>query len=205
MLDEKFNSKVKTKYGNKFQVLDSLCSLNNKSSKARILCLEHGEFIITKYNFLQSRNGCPCCGKIKKSENKKNSLDKIILKFEKVHNKRYNYSKIEYVKNHYPVIIICKDHGEFLQTPKIHSRGADCPECVKIKIKNTRITKYGNYNSLENRKIASNTCKKQHINGNFSDGMIKKYGKPNCMQVSSIRDKIINTILIKYGIFLIRK
>lgn len=34
---------------------------------------------------------------------------------------RYDYSKVDYVNNRTKVIIICNEHGEFLQSPSNHS------------------------------------------------------------------------------------
>ena len=37
----------------------------------------------------------------------------FIKKAIRVHGNKYDYSKIEYVKNSIKIIIICKEHGEF--------------------------------------------------------------------------------------------
>ena len=61
----------------------------------------------------------------------KNNTKEFILKAKKVHGYRYDYSKVDYVKSSLKVIIICKLHGEFLQTPANHLRGSGCPICSK--------------------------------------------------------------------------
>ena len=48
-----------------------------------------------------------------------------------VHGDRYDYSKSEYINTNTNVIIICKEHGEFNQTPKNHIKGQNCPKCRK--------------------------------------------------------------------------
>lgn len=53
----------------------------------------------------------------------------ILEKFEKKHNKNYDYSKFEYYNYHTKSIIICKIHGEFLQTPAKHISGQGCRTC----------------------------------------------------------------------------
>lgn len=45
------------------------------------------------------------------------------------HGYKYNYSKTQYINNKTQVIIICPNHGEFLQTPDSHKRGSGCPKC----------------------------------------------------------------------------
>lgn len=50
-----------------------------------------------------------------------------------VHGTTYDYSKFVYKAMTSPGIIICRVHGEFLQTPPIHLRGRGCPFCGRIK------------------------------------------------------------------------
>lgn len=56
-------------------------------------------------------------------------LSRFIEKCEKVHNKKYNYSQVEYVNAHTKVQIICPEHGIFSQIPDSHSRGHGCSKC----------------------------------------------------------------------------
>ena len=44
----------------------------------------------------------------------------FIEKAKKIHGNKYNYSKVKYNKCEKKVIIICKIHGEFEQTPSLH-------------------------------------------------------------------------------------
>ena len=55
--------------------------------------------------------------------------EEFIEKAIKVHGKKYDYSKVEYVNNHTKVCIICPVHGEFWQTPTNHLCGKGCCEC----------------------------------------------------------------------------
>ena len=47
----------------------------------------------------------------------------FINKSKEIHGNKYNYSKVEYVRNTDKVIITCKIHGNFEQTPKAHLQG----------------------------------------------------------------------------------
>ena len=51
----------------------------------------------------------------------------------KIHNNKYDYSKSVYVNSVSKIIIICKEHGEFLQQANSHSRGIGCPSCARCK------------------------------------------------------------------------
>lgn len=47
----------------------------------------------------------------------------------KKHGDKFGYSKVEYVRSLLNVIIICKVHGEFSQSPTNHLAGAGCMKC----------------------------------------------------------------------------
>jgi very-short-patch-repair endonuclease len=58
------------------------------------------------------------------------TLEDFIRKSNEKHNNRYDYSKSVYVNSKTKLIIICKEHGEFLQVPSYHYfSGCGCPKC----------------------------------------------------------------------------
>ena len=59
---------------------------------------------------------------------------KFIKKSIKVHNEKYDYSKVNYLGNHKNVCIICPKHGEFFQTPGNHSSGKGCIRCARQRV-----------------------------------------------------------------------
>ena len=63
---------------------------------------------------------------------------KFIEKAKNRHGDKYDYSKVEYINSTTKVCIICKEHGEFWQTPHGHVRGQGCPKCAKIKRGDTK-------------------------------------------------------------------
>lgn len=58
-------------------------------------------------------------------------------KFQEIHGDVYDYYKVEYKTSREKVVIICKEHGEFLQTPNTHLKGHGCPGCSHNKKKDT--------------------------------------------------------------------
>jgi hypothetical protein len=51
----------------------------------------------------------------------------FIQKAREMHGDKYNYSKVEYINSSTKIIIIiCKEHGEFLQSPNGHLSGNNC-------------------------------------------------------------------------------
>ena len=57
----------------------------------------------------------------------------FISQSKKIHGDNYDYSLVNYKKSKEKVIIICKKHGEFKQTPNSHLKGNGCPICKESK------------------------------------------------------------------------
>lgn len=103
----------------------------NTKTKVIIICPIHGEFEQTPDNHLSGR-GCMYCGGTIKMDGKL-----FISKAQKIHNNKYDYSKVVYTNSRTKVTIICPIHGEFEQTPNNHlSKEQGCFECLG-KIYNT--------------------------------------------------------------------
>ena len=65
-----------------------------------------------------------------KVSNKRLTTKEFIKRAKKIHGKKYNYSKVEYINAHTKVTIICPEHNEFKQTPKHHvNDGYGCNLC----------------------------------------------------------------------------
>jgi very-short-patch-repair endonuclease len=56
--------------------------------------------------------------------------DKFIEKAIAIHGDKYDYSKVTYKTAKIKIIIGCKDHGEFEQTPSNHLSGFNCQKCA---------------------------------------------------------------------------
>ena len=99
----------------------------------------------------------------KKLKKYQNDPEKILERFKKIHRKTYDYSKVNYESLNKPIIIICKKHGEFKTTPKLHlgrdSKNIDkrrppigCNKCIVenviIDLQKIHGEKY-NYSKLE--------------------------------------------------------
>ena len=74
---------------------------------------------------------------------KKLNQKEVIEKFEKIHKKYYNYTKVKYLNSHTKVEIICPKHGSFTQLPYTHWNGGHCAKCAIPRIGiNRRKDKY---------------------------------------------------------------
>lgn len=61
------------------------------------------------------------------------TTEEFIRRARKVHGNTYDYSKVVYEGKDKPVMIICKEHGEFEQTPNNHWKGKGCWKCAGVK------------------------------------------------------------------------
>lgn len=105
----------------------------NAKTPVTIICEAHGEFrqVPDKHRIGQ---GCPTCG-IKKHKEYGEKLaakagEEFIQKAKSTHGEKYDYSKVKYSRSDKVVTIICKEHGEFYQTPDSHLVGSGCPKCI---------------------------------------------------------------------------
>jgi len=71
---------------------------------------------------------------------RKLTQEEFVIKAKAVHGDKYDYSMVDYVNYSTKVKIICKEHGEFEQTPNNHLNGKGCGKCsVKSRSYDTKI------------------------------------------------------------------
>lgn len=117
---EGFITKAKSIHKDKYDY--SKVEYVNAMTKVCIICPTHGEFWMTPMAHLLGQ-GCPKCS------GRGLSREEVIERFKSVHMDKYDYSKFEFTKMHDKSCIICKEHGEFWQTPAKHLLGQGCPKC----------------------------------------------------------------------------
>ena len=132
---EEFIEKAEIIHNNKYDY--SKVKYKNCKETIIIICKKHGEFK-QKPSCHMNGNGCSKCGYINNGTKSKKSNLQFIKEAILIHGDKYNYSKVNYVSSKLSVIIICKDHGEFKQTPNIHLRGSGCIKCKKTRKSNTK-------------------------------------------------------------------
>jgi very-short-patch-repair endonuclease len=128
---EEFIEKARNVHGDKYDY--SKVEYKNYTTKVCIICPEHGEFWQKPNNHL-SGYGCKKCANKMLSQTKRSSKEEFIEKARKVHNDKYDYSKVDYINGKTKVCIICPKHGEFWQTPNKHLCGEGCPGCKETKL-----------------------------------------------------------------------
>jgi len=118
---QKFIEKSKELHEDRYDYVKVVYS--NCDKKVTITCKIHGDFEQTPYSHL-SGQGCILCGGCYKS-----NTNEFIEKSIKLHGDKYDYSKVEYNNSHKKVIIVCKTHGDFIQSPTKHLNGDGCNKC----------------------------------------------------------------------------
>jgi hypothetical protein len=113
-------------FNNKYEYL-SKYKKDNKYHFLEIKCKIHGIFHKKIQNHIIKKQGCPSCTKISVLSN---SI--FFNRIKHIHGDKYNYDLVEYKNLNTKINIICKEHGEFLQTPKNHMKGQNCPKCINL-------------------------------------------------------------------------
>ena len=134
-----------------------------------------------------------------------------------VHNNKYNYDKVEYIKSCEKVIITCPIHGNFTQSPNNHLKNRGCPTCgkenrIKLKTLSTELIlkrfenvhgdtydySYVDYKNGKH-KVKIRCKKHDYIFEQLPDNHLKGQGCPKCagnyrMNTEEFLKKIVNPI-----------
>ena len=103
----------------------SLVEYVNNATKVVIICPIHGKFEQRPNDHLKGHK-CNKCSITSRSKSLHVFLDESL----KRHGELYDYSNVIYKQSHTKIKIICRTHGEFLQTPESHLRSEiACPKC----------------------------------------------------------------------------
>jgi len=105
--------------------------------KVKIECSIHGEFLQEPNCHLKGE-GCKTCGNIKGGAVRSKTTAQFVKDAIEVHNNKYNYSKVEYIKAHKKIEIICSVHGSFWQLAHQHLSGSGCQSCSGTKKGDTK-------------------------------------------------------------------
>lgn len=123
---EKFLELAHKKHGNKYDY--SQMNYIDYTTPITIICPKHGKIEQRPDVHIKSE-GCQKCGREKANLSETYTLQQFIQKANGVHFNKYNYSKVNYIDSQTKVVIICPEHGNFLQTPANHLQGQGCPKC----------------------------------------------------------------------------
>jgi hypothetical protein len=97
----------------------------NSRTKIILVCKKHGDFIVAPKDHLCYKRGCPICSGVRYN------LETFLDAAKKVHGNRFLYDQVIFQNVKCKIIIGCKIHGDFCQTPDKHLSGQGCPKCKK--------------------------------------------------------------------------
>jgi len=123
---EQWISKATEKHGDKYDY--SRVVYNISSEKVIIICKVHGEFEQGANSHLKG-SGCNKCGCIVTGNKLRSNKDDWIACCSKIHDYKYDYTKVVYSTKDDYATIICPKHGEFEQTLGSHKMGHGCAKC----------------------------------------------------------------------------
>ena len=113
----------------------------NAITKVTIICKKHGEFELTPNAHLNSYK-CKIC--VKENHNLLIPWETQLKEFIKIHENKYDYSKVIYNKGvESKIIVICPEHGEFIIRAHDHKKRG-CKKCSFILTTNKIIEKSKN-------------------------------------------------------------
>lgn len=131
---EQFLEQAKKVHGDRYDY--SKAAYHGTHEKLCVICPKHGEFWVEPNNHIYGKSGCPKCKSEAARARYLMTTDDFIIKATKVHENKYDYSKVDYQGTDRKVCIIChekdsegKEHGEFWQIPHNHLNGFGCPKC----------------------------------------------------------------------------
>lgn len=124
-----FLSRAKEVHGMKYSY-ENVMYENTKTSVI-ITCKKHGNFLQQPKEHLQGY-GCMKCGHERTISAHQRDQSWFLQRAKEVHGEYYDYSKAKYIGTLIPLIIICPDHGEFIQKPNYHLNSkTGCPHCIQ--------------------------------------------------------------------------
>ena len=142
-LTDEFTRKAKVKHGDTYDYSKAI--YNDAHNKLIIVCKGHGEFQQSPSNHVSRGAGCPKCANDLNSKRQCSSTNEFIAKAIQLHGDTFQYKKTDYAGNNINVIITCKMHGDFEQTPHSHLSGSGCRQCGLITTANKRRKGYTDF------------------------------------------------------------
>lgn len=130
------------------------------------------------------------------------TTEQFIQKAREIHGNKYDYSKVDYINSVTKIIIICKEHGEFKQEPRVHLSKAGCIKCRISSLTNTTeqfiqkaIEVHGNKydysktNYINNCTYVTIICSKHGETKQNPNNHLKGKGCPKCAYESKISNE----------------
>jgi hypothetical protein len=124
-----FLKELKIKFGDTLDY--SFVVYKTYKTPISLVCHKHGLFIKTPKYLMESKHACSKCSGVVPT-----TKSEFINQANLIHFDSYNYDNVNLNGSKRKVIITCKKHGDFEQTPNKHLSGNGCGSCVSSKGEN---------------------------------------------------------------------
>jgi hypothetical protein len=110
----------------------------NSKTPVTVICKTHGAWNCIPHTHASKtlKRGCPVCG-----GSQVKTTEQFIRDANFKHHGVYDYTQARYINSHTNLVIVCRRHGAFNQSPTSHLAGKGCPQCSKLKRQETERTK----------------------------------------------------------------
>ena len=182
-------------------------------NKIIVTCPIHGDVEIVAMNHLKGSKCPKCLGR-------NLTTKEWIEKASKIHNNKYDYSKVEYVSSKTKVTITCPIHGDFEQSAGSHLQGRGCKKCglISTRCKKSKTTEdfikecniihnnkydYSKVNYINKNEYVTIICPEHGEFKQIANSHLRGHGCQYCKE--SRGEKLINNYLKSLDIEYIRQ
>jgi hypothetical protein len=132
--NKSFASSDKVKYLSQNNTINPRTVFKSCNKKLIFNCNTCSKEFTATLNNISSGKWCKPCGQVSSHKKQSMTLEEFLERSKEAHGYTYDYSKVIMKGVDTYVIIICKLHGEFTQTPyKHYSEKNGCTECAIIR------------------------------------------------------------------------
>ena len=136
---EEYIERARSVHGDKYSY--ELTDYVDRNTFITITCPVHGPIKVHPYTHIRLKTGCSLCALDKTKKTCTLTQEQFIERAKEYIGSHYDYSRVEYVNAHTPVVIGCPIHGWFTKYPmEIQQGKKGCPKCGLEKKNNKRRT-----------------------------------------------------------------
>lgn len=136
---EEYIERAKSVHGDRYSYEQT--EYIDRSTFITIICKKHGPIKVNPYTHIRLGTGCSKCALEKTKKTCTLTQEQFIERAKEYIGDHYDYSRVEYVNAHTPVIIGCPIHGWFKKYPmEVSQHKKGCPICANEKRRIKRCT-----------------------------------------------------------------
>lgn len=145
---ESFLRKAKCIHGDTYDY--SKVKYKSSGTKVTIICKEHGKFQRCPGDHINQKSGCPKCAHISRKLKLSKTTEAFVKEAKSYWSASTTYERCKYVNSKTKVNVTCKQHGDFLISPRTHLKSNGCPQCRSTRFSQMAINWINKY-AKENR------------------------------------------------------